>query len=102
MNDTPEISVKRKTIAIRFLYTLLFLIVLEIVKTIIQVTVLFQYVYLFATKRYSNPVRNFGNKVSAYAYKIMRYLSLSDNRRPFPFSEFPTEVEPSEDPVRFE
>ncbi len=102
MNDTPETSVDRKAIAIRFLYTLVFFIVLEIVKTIIQVTVLFQYVYLFITKRYSNPVRKFAGKASFYAYKVMRYLCLSDNRRPFPFSDFPAEEEPSEDPVRFE
>ena len=39
--------VVRKKIAIRFLFTLLFVVVFEILKTIIQLTILFQYIYLF-------------------------------------------------------
>ena len=43
MNSKPF---SRKKIAVRLLYTILFLIVFEIVKIIIQVSVIFQYVYL--------------------------------------------------------
>jgi hypothetical protein len=92
----------RKKIAVRFLYTIFFVIVLEILKTIIQLTVLFQYVYLFITTTYSNPVIKFSNKVSVYAYRVMRYITLNENDRPFPFSDFPQEIDPPEPEVHFE
>jgi predicted membrane protein len=92
----------RKQIAIRFLFTILFLIVFEIVKTIIQVAVLFQYIYLFITKKHSEPVRNFSNKVTTYGYKVLRYLTLNENLKPFPFTEFPKEVDPPDSEIRYQ
>jgi len=92
----------RKKIAIRLLYTVFFLIVFEILKIIIQVSVLFQYVYLFISKTYSNPVRNFTNKVTVYAYKVLRYVTLNENEKPYPFRDFPKEMESPETDVFFE
>ena len=101
MNDVVEYTVERKKIAIRLLYTLLFVVVLEILKLIIQVSVLFQYVYLFITKKQSEPVRMFSNKVISYAYRIMRYVCLAENQLPYPFGDFPKEIEPPEPTARF-
>jgi len=92
----------RKQIAIRFLFTILFLIVFEIVKTIIQVAVIFQYIYLFITKKHNEPVRNFSNKVTTYGYKVLRYLTLNENLKPFPFSEFPKEVDSPDSEIRYQ
>ena len=101
MNDVVEYTVERKKIAIRLLYTVLFVIVLEILKLIIQVSVLFQYVYLLITRKQSEPVRIFTNKVISYAYRIMRYVCLAENQLPYPFGDFPKEVDPPEPSVRF-
>lgn len=92
----------RKKIVIRLLYTILFFIIFEILKTIIQVSVLFQYVYLLISKTYSEPVRNFTNKVSVYAYKVLRYVTLSENNKPYPFQDFPQIMELLEAEVFFE
>jgi len=92
----------RKKIVIRLLYTILFFIIFEILKTIIQVSVLFQYVYLLISKTYSEPVRNFTNKVSVYAYKVLRYVTLSENNKPYPFQDFPQIMELPEAEVFFE
>jgi hypothetical protein len=78
------------------------LIVFEILKIIVQATVLFQYVYLFITKTYSNPVRRFSNKVSFYAYRVMRYVTLNENTLPFPFADFQEETDVAVSAVRFE
>ena len=86
----------RKKIVVRLLYTLFFLIIFEILKIIIQVSVLFQYVYLLISKTYNNPVRNFTNKVSVYAYRVLRYVALNENEKPYPFHDFPQEMELSE------
>jgi len=98
---SKKYTIERKQIAIRLLYTILNVVVLEILKVIIQVTVIFQYVYLFITRTYNSPIRNFSNKIATYAYRVIRYLSLNDNTIPFPFSEFPPEIEPPEQEVTF-
>lgn len=102
-SSVPEVSpVTRTHIAIRLFYTVLFLIVLGIVHFLINLATVFQYVLLFITLSPSEPVRRFANQVAAYGYRVMRYLTLNDNVRPFPFSELPQEMEPPEVEVRFE
>jgi D-alanyl-lipoteichoic acid acyltransferase DltB (MBOAT superfamily) len=98
---TPN-TFPRKKIAIRLLYTVFFLIVFEILKIIIQVSVIFQYVYLLISKTHNNPIRNFSNKVSVYAYRVLRYVTLNENKKPFPFQDFPKEFELPETEVLFE
>jgi hypothetical protein len=92
----------RKKIIIRLLYTIFFFIVFEILKLIIQVFVLFQYIHLLISKTYNTPVRNFTNKVSMYAYKVLRYVTLNENEKPYPFHDFPREMESPEGEVFFE
>jgi hypothetical protein len=101
MNPTHSSNTSRKQIAIRLLYTLLYLVVFELLKAMIQLTVLFQFIYLLITCNYSDPLRRFSNKISTYAYKVMRYLTLNENLRPFPFSDFPGEMEQPEEEVVF-
>jgi hypothetical protein len=101
MSSAKEFFSQRKEIAIRLLYTILFLIVFEILKLIVQLCVLFQYVFLLITRNFNEPVRNFSNKVLSYTYRVMRYTTLNENQRPFPFSEFPGDVEQPEEPVQF-
>ena len=92
----------RKKILVRLLYTVFFFIVFEILKTIIQVSVFFQYVYLLISKTYSEPVIRFTNKVSVYAYKVLRYVTLNENEKPYPFHDFPGEMETPQAEVFFE
>jgi len=91
----------RKDIALRFLYSIFFLLAFEIARLVVQLTFLFQYVHLFITLRPSEPILKFSNDVSHYAYKLLRYLTLNENRRPFPLTDFPGEAEPREDRILF-
>ena len=98
MKDTEQ---SRKNVAIRFVYALFFLVVFELLKIILQVATLFQYVYLLIAKKHSEPVREFSNKLAAYAYKIIRYITLNDNSRPFPFNPLPAAMEEEENDIAF-
>lgn len=100
--ETAGCPRSRQKIAIRFLFTIFFVILLEILKIIVQLTVLFQYVHLFITTDYNDPVRRFSNKLVAYAYKIMRYVTLTENTRPFPFADFPAELDEPDAQVSFD
>ena len=75
---------------------------LEVVKTIILLTTIFEYFFLLITLRHNEPARTFANQVATYGYRLMRYLTLNENQRPFPFSEFPAKIELPDEDVRFE
>ena len=91
----------RKEIAVRGLYTLLLTIMFEALEIIIHLTVMFQYVHLFTTQSYCVPLRTFSNKLTTYMYKLLRYITLNENTLPFPFSDFPEEMETPEIDVTF-
>ena len=103
MNDQPqEQSTSRTQIATRLLYTVLFVIIFGILKFLIVVTTVFQFVLLFITLKHSEPVRTFANRLVSYAYQVWRYITLNTSKRPFPFAEFPEELEPPEAEVSFD
>ena len=91
--------VSGKQIGIRLLYTILFLVILGIVMVIVKVVVVFQFIYFFSTRKSNESVRQFSNKISTYGYRIFRYVTLNESQRPFPFTNFPPELEPPEEQI---
>lgn len=81
----------RASILVRLIITVVCLIAFEVVKVIVQIAVLFQFAYLLITKEYSEHLRQFTNRLSTYGYRILRYSTLNENARPFPFNPFPPE-----------
>lgn len=102
MNDELPGTVSRKQVVIRLLYTLLYVAIFEVVKTIVLLITIFEYFFLLVTLRHNEPARTFANKVATYGYRLMRYVTLNENQRPFPFSEFPGEIELPDEEVKFE
>lgn len=102
MTDVCQDTSSRKKIASRLLYTILFVPILEVVKTLVVLISIFEYFFLLVTLRHNEPARAFANKVANYGYRLMRFLTLNENQRPFPFSEFPAEIEPPDEEVRFD
>jgi hypothetical protein len=101
MAHLPQGLPSRKQIAVRMLFTLFFLLVLEILKIIVQGTVLFQYVYLLIAGSYSMPLKKFSNALSVYMYRLIRYVTLNENEKPFPFSSIPEERDPPDPEILF-
>jgi hypothetical protein len=102
MTDEPQVTPSRKQVAIRLLYTLLYVAIFELVKTIVLLITLFEYFFLLITLQHHEPARTFANKVATYGYRVMRYLTLNENQRPFPFTDFPAEIELPDEGVRFD
>jgi hypothetical protein len=102
-SSVPAASpVSRTQILIRLLFTVLYLVVFGIVHALINLATVFQYILLLITLSPSEPVRRVSNQLAVYGYRVMRYLTLNDNQRPFPFSDFPQEMEPPAGEVRFD
>jgi hypothetical protein len=102
MEQLSQGGIPRGKIGIRLIFTLIFLVILSVMHFLIQMIVLIQYVILLITRSYSEPLRHFSNMAAAYVYKIIRYITLNDNIRPFPFTDFPQETESPEDMARFD
>ena len=102
MPDDTQVTTSRKQVAIRLLYTLLYVAIFELVKTIVLLITLFEYFILLITLRHSEPARTFANKVATYGYRVMRYMTLNENQRHFPFADFPAEIELQDEEVRFD
>ena len=49
MTDEPQVTTSRKQVAIRLLYTLLYVAIFELVKTIVLLITLFEYFILLLT-----------------------------------------------------
>ena len=86
----------------RLIYTLLFVVILSVTNFIIQLMALMQFVILLLTRSYSEPLRSFSNKAAVYMYRLVRYITLNENTKPFPFIDFPDEMERPEGSARFE
>jgi len=99
---STETSLSRTKVLIRLLYSVLFLAVLSIVNFLIQLATVFQYIMLLITLNPSEPVRRVSNQLAVYGYRVMRFLTLNDNVKPFPFTEFPPEMEPPVSEVTFD
>lgn len=95
-------SIPRGKIGVRLMYTLLFVVILSVMNFIIQMIALVQYVILLLTKNYSEPLRSFSNKAAVYVYRLIRYITLNDNTKPFPFMDFPGEMERPDGFAKFE
>ena len=89
MIDEPTAEFQRMDVLKRLLKTIVCLVAFEVVKGIMYVAVLFQYLYLLIARNHSEVLRRFCSRMSTYGYKLMRYAMLVENRAPFPFTEFP-------------
>jgi Domain of unknown function (DUF4389) len=93
---TDNTPIDRKETAIRILLTLLFVVIVErIIDAVLAVVILFELVYALITRRPPGArVRRFANRTVSYLYRIMRFLTYNEPEPPFPFADFPSEVEP--------
>ncbi len=102
MDLITQSGIPRGKIGVRLMYTLLFVLILSLMNFIIQLIAVMQFVILLLTKSYSEPLRSFSNKASVYVYRLIRYITLNDNNKPFPFVDFPAEMERPDGFARFE
>ena len=88
-------EIERRETAMRMLLSLLYLLIGRAIETVLFLVILFELIYTLATKEPPGErVRNFANRVLSYFYRIGRFLTYNEHQAPFPFADFPAEVEP--------
>ena len=88
--------IERRDTGVRILLTILFAVVASLVRGVLSVIVLFSLLWTLVTQQPPSPrVRALANRIIAYYYRILRYLTYNESRVPFPFSDFPDPFEES-------
>jgi hypothetical protein len=92
-----EAEIERSETGLRILLTLVFLLIARVVETVVVAVVVFELAYALVTRTPpSERVRRFANRAVAYFYRLGRYLTYNEAQPPFPFADFPREIEPPE------
>lgn len=101
MSEEPSVEVQPKTNEIwsRGLYMLLFLMILGLVKGVVFIVAVIQFILVAVNKTTNAPLRNFGQGLSTYLYNITQFLIFNTDNKPFPFEEWSSELPKNEDKV---
>ena len=90
-------EIERKDSGIRILLTLLFALIAGIVEAILALAVVFELLWALITKQPPGlRVRELANRTIGYYYRLWRYMTYNESQLPFPFSDFPAALEPSQ------
>jgi hypothetical protein len=90
--DEDEIS--RSETGVRLLLTLLFFIIGRLAETVLVLIALFGIFYTLVTQRPpGDELRRFARRTISFLVEIARYITYDDEEAPFPFREFPAELD---------
>lgn len=93
MNDEMKQRLKKTDTWIQALFMLLFIFLQGVVKFLVMVIAVFQLGFVIFTGQANAQLLRLGGQLAEYAYQIINFLTLNSERRPFPFSAWPSEME---------
>lgn len=105
INPTIKQNLSSSTTWFRLLFILLFALVFYALLWVVGLLILFQFLFTLFTGQPNANLHGFNRSVARYAEQIMEYFLFCSDKRPFPFSAWPS-VEPrtaasaSEKPVQ--
>lgn len=74
---------------LRFVFMVLFAIILGVASYVIAALVLLQFVWALVTGEGNDKLREFGSSLSQYIYQMLRFLTYNSEDKPFPFADWP-------------
>ena len=92
MKDETVKRLKNRDLWSRVLYMILFAIAYNLAEFILFFVVVFQFFTTLITGVVNEPLLRFGNNLSVYIYKILRFLTFNTEQHPFPFEPWPNEA----------
>ncbi len=81
-------NISSSSIWIRGFFMILYFIVAYIVRFLILIISLFQFVYTIFIGNPNEKLVKFGNGLGSYAYQIIQFLTFNTELKPYPFSEW--------------
>ncbi|MBI2603678.1 MAG: DUF4389 domain-containing protein [Deltaproteobacteria bacterium] len=74
---------------LRALYMILFIVIVELTKTLLFAIVVLQFILVLFTNRQNSNLLKFSKALSRYVYEIYLYLTYNAETKPFPFGDWP-------------
>ena len=96
MENNWKDSLKSESFWLRSLFMLLFIVVYRIVDLVVLLVTISQWVYVLLTGDANASLSRFARGLANYVSQIIRFLSYSTEEKPFPFSDWPTADNESE------
>ncbi|WP_019555873.1 DUF4389 domain-containing protein [Thiomicrorhabdus arctica] len=96
MKDDTVKSYKDKSVWMRGLYMLMFIILLGVAKFVSFVVILIQFLTVLFTAETNLKLVQFGKSLSLYQYEIMLFLTYNSDAHPYPMGEWPEVTEVTE------
>lgn len=81
----------------RILYMILFAVILYLVMMLVTVVVIVQLLFALFTGKPNDDIGDFAADLSQYVYRIVAFLTYTDDRRPFPFNNWEEEASDTDD-----
>ncbi len=104
-NEQVKQNISNKNQWMRILYMILFAVILYLVMMLVTVVVIVQLLFALITGKPNDDVADFASDLTQYVYRIVAFLTYTDDRRPFPFNswaEDETDTDTEEDDVDYE
>ncbi|MDA3807540.1 MAG: DUF4389 domain-containing protein [Thiomicrorhabdus sp.] len=96
MKDETVKSYKDKSVWMRGLYMLIFIVLLGVAKFVGFVVILVQFLTVLFTAETNEKLVRFGKSLSLYQYEIMLFLTYNSEVHPYPMGEWPEATEVAE------
>ncbi|MEE3003689.1 MAG: DUF4389 domain-containing protein [Pseudomonadota bacterium] len=73
----------------RLIYTIIFIFIYSIIKPIIIIITILQFVHVFVKSEKQPYLLDIGHSLAQYSYEIISFLTFNSEEIPFPFSSWP-------------
>lgn len=90
INNQTKKNISEKSSWIRLLYMLVALVCLEIARVLFFICVAFQFLSTLLTRKLNKHVFVLSKSLRLYINDNLRYLSYFTEKKPYPFSSWPT------------
>jgi hypothetical protein len=81
-------NISNKNQWLRVLYMILFAVILYLVMMLVTVVVIVQLLFSLFSGKPNEDIADFAADLSQYVYRIVAFLTYTENRRPFPFNNW--------------
>ncbi len=88
MDDPVKENLKDRSTWMRLLYMLIFIIIFNIGELLVGALVIFQVLVKLFTVETTQRLRDFGQQLSQYLYRILQFLTFNSEDKPFPFDDW--------------
>lgn len=95
MNQAMTENVTDRSLWVRLLYMLLFSVLYSVGKFVLIAVVVFQFFHNLLSGDSNPQLLKFGQRLSAYLYQIMLFMTFNTEKYPYPFGEWPGKEDPA-------